>query len=178
MRSPDVTVDSSRSYQFAGIYSFGRGIFVGASKQGLAISYPRLTRLRAGDFVYPKLMAWEGAFGVVPQEADGCVVSTEFPVFTVRTDRVLPEVIDTYFRTPAVWTLLAGGATGTNVRRRRLHPDTLLAWRMPLPDMCDQVRLAHVTRSLSKLQTIRAASDGEWDALVPSILDQAFKGEL
>ena len=32
-----------------------------------------LTRLRAGDFVYPKLMAWEGAFGVVPPECEGIV---------------------------------------------------------------------------------------------------------
>jgi len=31
---------------------------------------------------------------------DRMVVSPEFPVFTIHTDEVLPEVLDIYFRTP------------------------------------------------------------------------------
>jgi hypothetical protein len=42
----------------------------------------------------------QGAFGVVPPECDGCVVSTEFPVFEVVEELVFSEVLDTYFRTP------------------------------------------------------------------------------
>jgi hypothetical protein len=46
-------------------------------------------------------MAWEGAFGIVPSELEGFVVSPEFPVFEVIEERVLPETLDIYFRTPA-----------------------------------------------------------------------------
>ena len=99
----------------------------------MEFAYPRLTRLRAGNFVYPKLMAWEGALGVVPVECEGLVVSTEFPVFEVNEDRVLTEVLDVYFRTPAVWPKLSGASTGTNVRRRRLNPADFLNYEMPLP---------------------------------------------
>jgi type I restriction enzyme S subunit len=178
LREPDVRVDSTSTYQFAGVYSFGRGVFVGDAKQGLTISYPRLTRLRTGDFVYPKLMAWEGAFAVVPPEANGCVVSTEFPVFRIRTERVLPELVDTYFKTPAVWEALAGGATGTNVRRRRLHPEKLLATCLPVPPMADQLRLSEVSRLLAGRRSIQATSTVEWDRLLPTVLDRAFRGEL
>ncbi len=87
LRSPDVTVRAEETYQFAGVYCFGRGVFRAARKSGMDFAYPRLTRLRAGEFVYPKLMAWEGALGVVPPECDGCVVSTEFPVFEVNENR-------------------------------------------------------------------------------------------
>jgi len=76
-RPPDVTVDPLTEYHFAGVYSFGRGVFRGQRKLGSEFSYPKLTRLRAGNFVYPKLMAWEGALGVVPLDCDGLVVSTE-----------------------------------------------------------------------------------------------------
>src|SRR6266542_4426957 len=93
LRAPDVIVQADEMYQFAGVYSFGRGVFRSARKAGADFAYPRLSRLRTGDFVYPKLMAWEGAFGIVPPECDGCVVSTEFPVFEVIEDRVLPEVL-------------------------------------------------------------------------------------
>ena len=120
-----MTVEPQQIYQFAGVYSFGRGVFRGQEKAGTEFAYPRLTRLRTRNFVYPKLMAWEGALGVVPPECDGCVVSTEFPVFEVIEDRILPEVLDTYFRMPSVWPAISG-ANRTNVRRRRLNPEDFL----------------------------------------------------
>lgn len=111
-------------YRFTGVYSFGRAVFAIAVKSGSDFAYDRLSTVRAGDFTYPKLMAWEGALGVVPEECDGMVVSPEFPVFSVNTDAVLPEVLDLYFRTPEVWPALAELSGGTNLRCRRLQaPD-------------------------------------------------------
>jgi type I restriction enzyme S subunit len=178
LRSPDVIVHPEENYQFAGVYCFGRGVFRGQLKSGMEFAYPRLTRLRAGNFVYPKLMAWEGAFGVVPPECDGCVVSTEFPVFEVIEERVFPEVLDTYFRTPSVWPDIAGASTGTNVRRRRLNPNDFLAYRMPLPTRVTQERLRRVRSEVEGLKRLQTDTAAELDALMPSILDKAFRGEL
>jgi type I restriction enzyme S subunit len=178
LREPDVVVNSEETYQFAGVYCFGRGVFRAQAKTGMEFAYPRLTRLRAGDFVYPKLMAWEGALGVVPQDCDGLVVSTEFPVFEICKDRVLPEVLDTYFRTPAVWPALSGVSTGTNVRRRRLNPQDFLDYRMPLPSRRVQGTLQAVRTEVDALKRLQAETAAELDALLPSILDRAFRGEL
>ena len=178
LRSPDITVRADETYQFAGVYSFGRGVFKGSRKSGMDFAYPRLTRLRAGEFVYPKLMAWEGALGVVPPECDGCVVSTEFPVFEVDEERVLPEVLDTYFRTPSVWPEIAGESTGTNVRRRRLNPQDFLDYRIPLPSREKQMTLRKVRAEGDALKRLQAETSVELDALLPAILDRAFKGDL
>src|SRR5207244_8036083 len=94
LRECDVVVQPDVLYEFAGVYSFGEGVFRGQRKSGSEFAYARLTRLRSGNFVYPKLMAWEGALGVVPHDCDGLVVSPEFPVFEINEDRVLPEVLD------------------------------------------------------------------------------------
>jgi type I restriction enzyme S subunit len=123
-------------------------------------------------------MAWEGALGVVPAECDGLVVSPEFPVFEVNEERVLPEVLDVYFRTPSVWPLLSGASTGTNVRRRRLNPADFLAFKMPLPTRETQRRLREVKRQVAALTRLQSETAAELDALLPSILDKAFKGEL
>ena len=178
LRLPDVTVRRDEVYQFAGVYCFGRGAFRGSKKSGTDFSYPRLTRLKTGNFLYPKLMAWEGALSVVPHECDGCVVSTEFPVFEVLEEKVLPEVLDTYFKTPSVWPTLAGASTGTNVRRRRLNPKDFLTHKMPLPSKPSQQRLRHVAQELSSTRRLQSATAAEIDALLPAILDRAFKGEL
>ena len=178
LRFPDITVRADETYQFAGVYCFGRGVFKGARKSGMDFAYPRLTRLRAGEFVYPKLMAWEGALGVVPSECEGCVVSTEFPVFEVNEDRVLPEVLDTYFRTPSVWPEIAGESTGTNVRRRRLNPQDFLDYQMPLPSRDTQMTLRKVRAEVDALKRLQAETAAELAALLAAILDRAFKGEL
>ncbi len=175
LRPPDLTVRADESYQFAGVYCFGRGVFKAAR---MDFAYPRLTRLRAGEFVYPKLMAWEGALGVVPPECDGCVVSTEFPVFEVLQDRILPEVLDTHFRTPSVWPEISRASTGTNVRRRRLNPQDFLDYKMPLPSRETQMTLRNVQADVDALKRLQAETAAELDALLPAILDPAFKGEL
>jgi len=61
-------------YPFAGTYSFARGIFVGERKLGSSFALPKIQRIRAGDFIYCKIMAWEGAFGIAPKETDSEVV--------------------------------------------------------------------------------------------------------
>jgi type I restriction enzyme S subunit len=178
LREPDVVVHAQESYHFAGMYCFGRGVFRGQVKQGMEFAYDRLTRLRAGDFVYPKLMAWEGALAIVPPDCDGLVVSTEFPVFDVNTERVMPEVLDTYFRTPEVWPALSGSSTGTNVRRRRLKPADFLNYRMPLPPMEIQLKLRAVKARLEMVKAEQARIAAELDAMMPAALDRAFRGEL
>ncbi|MBI4536629.1 MAG: restriction endonuclease subunit S [candidate division NC10 bacterium] len=178
LRPTDVTVSPSEKYQFAGVYCFGRGVFRAEAKTGMDFAYPRLTRLKAGNFIYPKLMAWEGALAVAPPECDGCVVSTEFPVFEVLDDKVLPEVLDTYFRTPSVWPDLAGTSTGTNVRRRRLNPEDFLNYQMPLPSRPTQEKLRIVRERVDALKRLQAETTAKLDALLPSILDRAFAGAL
>jgi len=123
-------------------------------------------------------MAWEGALGVVPPECDGLVVSTEFPVFEVNESRVLPETLDVYFRTPSVWSRLSDTSTGTNVRRRRLNPEKFLAYKIPLPPMSIQKQLREVKSKLDGIKPVHRKVAEELDALLPSVLDKAFKGEL
>jgi type I restriction enzyme, S subunit len=178
MRPSDVAVQSDETYQFAGVYCFGRGVFRSVTKTGMEFAYPRLTRLEKGNFVYPKLMAWEGALGVVPEECDGMVVSTEFPVFEVLTDRVFPEVLDIHFKNPAVWPVLSGSSTGTNVRRRRLNLGDFLKYKFPLPSRPVQETVRKVKAEVNAMNRLQSETAAELDALLPAILDRAFKGEL
>ena len=178
LKKLDVDVRSNEFYTFAGVYSFGKGVFKGRRKSGMEFAYTRLSRLQRGNFIFPKLMAWEGAFGVVPPECDGLFVSPEFPVFEINESRVLPETLDVYFRTPSVWPVVAGISTGTNVRRRRLQPSSFLTFEMPLPSMSTQQLLRKVRTNIDSLKNLQKDTSDELDALLPSVLYKAFRGEL
>lgn len=173
-RQTDVAVSRTEQYRFAGVYSFGRGVFASAVKVGSEFAYERLSTVRAGDFIYPKLMAWEGALGIVPQECDGMVVSPEFPVFSINTRLVLPEVLDIYFRTPDVWPELASISGGTNVRRRRLQPSAFLNYKMPVPSMATQLRLRGLHQHVRALKAKHAAIRLSNAALLPATLERVF----
>jgi len=174
LRPPDVRVSRTATYRFAGVYSFGRGVFASAVKSGNEFAYERLSTVHRGDFVYPKLMAWEGALGVVPAACDGMVVSPEFPVFSIATDRVLPEVLDIYFRTPEVWPALAELSGGTNVRRRRLQPSAFLRYEMPVPSKAIQLKIREVYARLQTLTSKHDAIRRANAALIPATLERIF----
>ena len=110
LREPDVEVAPDQEYHFAGVYCFGRGAFVGQKRSGREFAYPRLTRLHTDNFLYPKLMAWEGAYARVPSKCDGLVVSTEFPVFAVNTSKLVPAFLGSYFQRSSVWPELTANA--------------------------------------------------------------------
>ncbi|MBA4274294.1 MAG: restriction endonuclease subunit S [Alphaproteobacteria bacterium] len=169
-RPTDVNVEPDVSYQFAGVYSFGRGVFKGGVKTGAEFAYPKLSRIRSGDFTYPKLMAWEGALGVVPEKCDGCVVSPEFPVFEIDQTKVLPDVFDVYFRDPSTWESLQGGSTGTNARRRRLNPTDFLKLKIPVPSMATQRKLAAIRLHQSRIHSIR--TEAESGAVLAALLNK------
>jgi len=177
-RPTDVFVDRTAQYRFAGVYSFGRGVFPSVVKAGSEFAYERLSTVRAGDFTYPKLMAWEGALGVVPPACDGMVVSPEFPVFGINTDEVLPEILDIYFRTPEVWPALAELSGGTNVRRRRLQPSAFLRYEMPVPPMATQLKVREAFRRTRALKSKHAAIRQANAALLPATLERLFAGSV
>ncbi|HYH96727.1 hypothetical protein [Hyalangium sp.] len=179
-RKPDVAVDASATYDFAGVYSFGRGVFRSQSRTGSEFSYRLVTRLQHGELVYLKVGAWEGAFGVVPPECDGCVVSPEFPVFVINSELLLPRFLELLLGVPAVWKSLSGGSTGTNARRRRLHPNDLLKCSVLAPSLEEQRAIvAHVDAvqgAVREAQKIRTNVESELGALLMSAYQSISEG--
>lgn len=173
-RPLDVRVEANADYAFAGVYSFGRGIFRSEVKNGSTFSYPALTRIRTNDFTYPKLMAWEGALGIVPPDCDGLVVSPEFPVFEVDADVVTPAVVDTFFRDPRTLPMLRSASSGTNMRRRRIQPGRFLELTMPIPSSEEQGMILTMLKHREAVLERQRQSVATIRALLPAMLNEAF----
>jgi len=173
LRGPDTIVQPGHEYPFAGVYSFGRGVFRAEKKLGSEFSYKRLSKIRAGDFIYPKLMAWEGALGVVPNNCDGLYVSPEFPVFSLSNDVVHPEIVDAYFRHPTTWPNLDASSKGTNVRRRRIHPSVIVRHEVPVPPPCIQDVIRQIVQAASRENQPENCDNPE--SIIPAMLHLVFE---
>ena len=159
-------------YQFAGTYSFARGIFVGERKLGSSFALPRIQRIRAGDFIYCKIMAWEGAFGIALKETDNCVMSGAFVVYELNRERIDEKFLDYFFKVPDHWQSIGSQSTGTNVRRQSLHPNQFEKAEIPLPPLAEQrrvvARIEGLAAQIHEARTLRHQAAEEAEALTHS----------
>lgn len=133
-----IAVRADASYPNIGMYSFGRGLFRKPPIKGISSSAKSLFRIRAGNFIYSRLFAFEGAYGVVDEAFDGYFVSNEYPSFAIDDRRLLAGYLRAYFLRPSVWEAIAMGSKGVGSRRMRIQPDQILAHRIPLPELTEQ----------------------------------------
>ena len=171
-------VEADGLYPNLGIYSFGRGLFHKPPINGLATSALTLRKVRAGQFIYSRLFAFEGAYGMVTPEFDGAFVSQEYPTFSCDSRYARAEFLAAYFRPKHIWKTVAVGSKGLGDRRQQVQPAQVLAHELWLPPMEWQNRLAEVYTEVDALKRLQAETAAELDALLPSILDRAFRGQL
>ncbi len=180
--SDPVTVEPGKEYPHFGIYSFARGLFKKAPLLGDEIKASKLYRVSEGQFIYGRLNAYEGAFAVISKDYDKHHVSNEFPAFECVSEKVLPEFLLAYFSTPVVWEALKRKVTGigggAGNRRIRLKESVLLSEEIWLPPISWQQKIKATAEQLATVKHDHESAGLELDALLPAILDKAFKGEL
>jgi type I restriction enzyme S subunit len=172
-----VAVEPDGSYPNLGIYSFGRGVFVKPDIEGGATSARVLNRVRAGQFIYSRLFAFEGAYAVVPAECDGYCVSNEFPTFDTDPEQMDARWLSSYLRSPRRWEELASTSKGLGVRRQRVPVEAVLAYKVWLPPLEQQRSMIHTNEVLTEVAAARSQSDEYVKSLVASSLNEAF-GDL
>jgi len=143
-----VRLEADTEYHTVGIYSFGRGLFPRPVVLGSDVSYSTYYRVAEDQFVYSKLFAWEGALAVVPPDFDGYFVSQEFPTFNIDCRRALPGFVQLLTTWPELWERVRTGEAGMGGRRKRVHPDKLMAVEVPLPDVAAQARIVDLMRAI------------------------------
>jgi type I restriction enzyme S subunit len=171
-------VKADHSYPNLGMYSFGRGLFHKPPIDGLTTSAKSLRRVKEGQFIYSRLFAFEGAYGMVTNEFDGAFVSQEYPTFKCDPHRIRAEFLVAYFKPAHVWKDIAIGSKGLGDRRQRVQPPQILNHELWLPPITWQNRLAEVRAEIDGLRYLQVETAGELGALLPAILDRAFKGEI
>lgn len=166
-----VTVDVDAIYPNVGILNVGRGLFEKPPIEGARTSATTLYRIAAGQFIYSRLFAFEGAYAAVPPELDGRYVSNEFPTFDVDDAVADASFLAAYLRSPETWADLARSSTGLGNRRQRVHPEAILAFTVWLPPRAVQQSVVDQLAQLSGMGGLRARFRDHVDAVEASALN-------
>ena len=141
----------------------------GATLKGSKIGTKRQHVIHAGQFIMSKIDARNGAYGIVPSELEGAIVTNDFPVFDVDIEKVIPQFLVLVSTTDKFVEFARKCSSGTT-NRKRMDIAAFLNQQIPLPSIEEQKKILEVYNAqaaqVSKLETdIRDVSD----SIVPYI---------
>lgn len=166
-------VEPTQKYRLVGVRLDGQGPFLRETVLGAQTAANKLYRLAAGDFIYSRLFAWRGAFGIVPGDLDGCYASGEFPTFRPALDRLDLRFLCHWFRLPDTLRRVEEDCSGsTPLTRNRFKEKFFLALEVPLPPLHEQqrivARIEELVGTLDRARTLRHQTLQEIECLSTS----------
>ena len=171
-------IEATGRYPQVGVKSFGGGLFPKGAVEGAGTTYRTFNRLYAGALVLSQVKGWEGAIAICPAELAGWFVSPEYRTFRCIPTEARPGYLAPLVRTEWFWGKLSNATRGVGARRERTRPEQFLNIETPMPDVDQQQRGEDLFAEVDALKRLQAETAAELDALLPAILDRAFKGEF
>lgn len=150
-------VDPTKEYRLLGIRLDGAGPFHRETIQGSQSAATTLYQVKSSDFIYSRLFACRGAFGIIDSNLDGCYVSGEFPTFVPINDRVDINFLRLWFRLPMTIRKVESDCTGsTPLTRNRFKKNFFLNLEIFLPPLAEQRRIvAKIDELAAKIEEAR-----------------------
>lgn len=131
----------------------------GATLKGSKIGTKRQHVIHTGQFIMSKIDARNGAYGIVPSELEGAIVTNDFPVFDVDTKKIIPQFLVLVSTTDKFVEFARKCSSGTT-NRKRIDIDSFLNQQIPLPSIEKQERILNQYN-----EHIKLASDKQVDIL-------------
>ncbi len=147
----DVWIQDDEEYRRVTVKLFNKGLCERDRLIGSKIGTKRQRRVHTGQFVISKIDGKSGAFGYVPKELEGAIVTSDFMVYDVNTERVNPEYLELVLSSPAIldqYKAESFGSTG----RKRLQLSTFVRTLIPLPSLREQQAMVDEISSLRQRQ--------------------------
>lgn len=126
------------------------GVKIGTKKQFL---------LTSGQFLLSKIDARNGAFGVVPEELDGAIITGNFWTFDVNSSLINPHYLTLITTTP-FFIQFAENASSGSTNRHYLQEKLFLDQYIPLPSLDEQNKLVrNYDAQLEEAKTIEECAN-------------------
>lgn len=156
---------------------WGKGLTLRGETPGSAIAAARQYCAKAGQFLISRIDARHGAFGIVPEDLDGALVSNDFPCFDIDASTVLPHYFEWYSRTPEFIDLCRRASEGST-NCVRLRKDKFLKMVVPLPFLDEQRRIVQRLDRVAALVDERRRAIETAERNTQALLLKAFQRSI
>jgi len=141
-----VTIEDEIIYRRITVRINNNGVILRDVKKGTNIGTKKQFLAKAGQFIISKIDARNGAFGLIPNELDGAIVTNDFPLFDVNEKRINPHFLLLITTTKEFIKFAQSCSSGTT-NRQRMDIDLFLNQKIPLPSIAEQNEIVNNYRN-------------------------------
>ncbi len=151
-------IEKGKLYQRVTVKINNGGVIPRDTELGENIGTKIQYEIKPGQFLMSKIDARNGAFGLVPANLEGAIVTNDFPVFDVDNTKIVPEFLVLITTTKEFIQFAQSCSSGTT-NRQRINIEMFLNVKIPLPSLLEQNRIINAYNEkiqLAKEQNLRA----------------------
>lgn len=167
-----ISLEPSKKYKLVTIKLKHRGVVLRQEKFGSDIK-SKMYMVKTGDFILSGIDARNGAFGIVPQELDGAVVTNDFWYFNI--DETVVDKNLFLELTATVWfdEICRNGSDGTT-QRIRLKKNKFFNQIVCLPERSKQDDVVSILKKIKTLKEQIIQDQIYADQLMLAVLTEEF----
>ncbi|MBH0358173.1 restriction endonuclease subunit S [Bacillus toyonensis] len=182
IRSKDITIiNDNECYQRVTVRMHHKGVVQRDKVLGSKIKTKRQYLVKSGQFIMSRIDARHGAFGIIPDDLDGAIITGDFLAFDIDTNKVNLEYFTDLTKSTQFIQFCIDSSTGTT-NRKRLKEELFLAFEIEVPNKEKQDKIINKINTFKvayvNLETELKQKEILVGQLKDSILRDAIQGKL
>jgi len=176
-----VTFQYQVTYKQVTIRTNYKGVELRGTKSGSEIGTKNQWIVSPGQFILSRIDARNGAFGIIPDELDGAIVTNDFLSFDINENEVEREFFNAFLQSPQFLEACIKASRG-NTNRKRVEEAFFLNYEIDLPPLPEQRELIQRINSARGQLLVAQHEIGHQEILLTklkrAILQEAIQGKL
>ena len=136
-----ILLDDDTEYRRVSVALYGKGVSLRDTIVGRDVKTKKQRPVRAGQVIMSNIWARKQAFGIVPQELDGAIASTDFTLFDLDNERIDAHLLAYILGLGPLGEKLEAMSRGST-GKARVHPDDFLSLEIPDLHKTEQKQIA------------------------------------
>ncbi len=142
-----VEVEDGTSYKQVTIRTNYKGVVLRGTQDGSTILTKNQFAVSARQFILSRIDARNGAFGIIPEELEGAIVTNDFLAFDINEEEVEREFFNVFLQSPVFLEACIKASRG-NTNRKRVDEDFFLNYQVNLPPLAEQAAIVERVEAL------------------------------
>lgn len=166
-----VDIEDDRLYKQVTVQMHNQGIVLRTEQYGSEIGTKKQFVIRAGQLLISKIDARNGAYGIVPPELDGAVITGNFWTYAINRDIVLPDYL-TYLMRHDFFLKMCSACSYGATNRWYLDEAAFNHFKVPVPDLEEQRKiLEKIKQHAEKIEESKREIQKQEESIM-SIIDE------
>lgn len=176
-----IPIEKDKEYNLVTIKLYHKGVQLRKRELGSNISAGRMSRVKTGQFILSGIDARNGAFGIIPPELDGAVVTNDFWHFDID-DRIVSKEYFFWLTSTPYFDDICNKASDGTTNRIRLQADRFYTQELFIPDIGNQHEVVEeLKKQGNKIDSLKKELSYQLTLLSnlnQAILQEAVQGKL